>query len=103
MSNKSLGDYEPQHSSFKGGNNIQTATTNYNGVLITEYTFIPWNVFKNIKVWNVVDLVLPMNTVVENGKMDDLYYTEDGFGLPVFEDVDDALLFINEFKSSNNG
>ncbi len=95
--------FEPQNRYPIKGNEIQIATTNYKGVLITERTFFPWNPFKNIVVTYIVDLVLPMDTVVENGEMDDAYYTDEGFGLPVFSEkggciLEEVLKFIDQYK-----
>lgn len=91
--------FEPQSRHRMSGNELQIATTHYKGVHITERTFFPWNIFKNITVCYVLDLVLPIDTEVKGGKMDDAYYTEEGYGLPVFEELDDALEFIDKFRA----
>jgi hypothetical protein len=84
----------------QAGNEIQICETSYKGVHITERTFFPWNIFQNISVLYILDLVLPMETKVEGGEMSDVYYTDEGYGLPVFKDLDKATAFIDKYKSS---
>ena len=91
--------FEPELRVPQGGNETQIAYAMHKNIRITERTYIPWNIFKNIKVHYIVDLVLPMNTKVKGGEMSDVYYTEEGYGLPVFAELDDAFEFVDNFKS----
>jgi hypothetical protein len=80
------------------GNEIQVCSLPLpNNTKVIERTFIPYNIFKNITYYYVVDLVLPVSMtekVVEfNGRMADEYYTDEGYGMPEFKELEDAFKF----------
>jgi hypothetical protein len=81
-----------------GGYEIQRCKYNINDVIIFEETFFPINPFKNSVVFYIVDLVLPMKTIIENGEMSDCGYFEIGFGNPHFKNLTDAVEFIENYK-----
>lgn len=93
--------FNPETRHMSAGNEIQHCGTEYKGIKITEVTYFPFNIFINISTWYIVDLVLPMDTKVENGEMRDCYYTDEGYGLPVFDKLEDVIVFINKFKGIN--
>jgi len=91
--------FTPECRTRTGSNELQIANTQYRGVNIAERTFIPWNIFRKTVVQYVVDLQLPMDTEVKGGEMSQYYYTSEGYGLPVFDQLEDAVEFIDKFKS----
>jgi hypothetical protein len=91
-------EFEPQHRQTFGGNELQIATTSYKNVLITERTYIPYNWFKQIRVTFLVDHVIAENTVLKNGIINYNCYTEDGFGIPQFNELEHAIEYIDTIK-----
>lgn len=81
-----------------------------NNVMVYEETFFPYNIFKNIKTFQIVDLVCKITDNNEslikkyNGKLDqEIGYTENGYGLPVFEKMENAYNFaMNEKNNIHN-
>ncbi len=90
--------FEPISRSPSAGNELQCAETNYKGVRILEFTFFPWSPFKNISVWYMVDLVLPMGTIPS--LVADKYYTEEGFGVPEVKTIEQAIEVVENFKNN---
>jgi hypothetical protein len=93
--------FKPLTRYMSAGNEIQVCTTKYKGIEITERSFFPYNPFKNPVFWYIVDLVLPIETTTKNGVISDEYYTAPGYGLPVFNTLDDATAFIANFRRTN--
>ena len=94
-------EFTPECKEARGGRELQIATTKFKNVTIIERTHIPFNPFKNITVEYVLDLVLPISTMVKNGYMSESYYTAEGYGTPVFKnDLESAIEFINNFFNS---
>jgi hypothetical protein len=61
-----------------------------NGVYVMEDFVTPRNPFKKSFSLVVVSYTIPMDTKVDHAEVSDDYYTEDGFGVPVFRG-DDAM------------
>jgi hypothetical protein len=93
--------FRPETRHMSAGNEIQHCSTEYLNVGVTCVTYFPFNILINIYTWYIVDLVLPMDTKVEKGKMSACYYTDAGYGLPVFDELEDVIAFINKFKGIN--
>lgn len=97
--------YTPLHRWNKCGNETQTAMLILpNGTAIIEYTYIPWSIFESITTWYVMDIILPMeyeHVKQFNGNMSANYYTADGYGLPVFDRIEDLYNFNEFYKNSN--
>jgi hypothetical protein len=88
--------FTPVVSYMSHGDSIQLCETKYKGVKITQRTFFPYNIFKEPSDIFILDYILPLTQKVVNGEMSSNYYTEDGYGLPVFNKLEDSLNFINE-------
>jgi hypothetical protein len=61
-----------------------------NGVRVMEDFVTPRNPFKKSFSLVVVDYTVPMTTKIDHAEVSDDYYTEEGFGVPVFRG-DDAM------------
>jgi len=61
-----------------------------NGIHVMEDFITPHNVFKKSFSMVVVDYTVPMTTKIDHAEVSDDYYTEEGFGVPVFRG-DDAM------------
>jgi hypothetical protein len=93
--------FEPIKEWTSCGNRYQLCKTNIEGIKVTERTFFPWNFLKEPVQWYIVDLVLPMDTVVPNGDMCGDYYTDEGYGLPQFlSNLEFAFDFIMNYKKT---
>lgn len=90
--------WTPRARCVTAGNETQLAAATFMSVEITERTHFPFNIFKQISVLYIVDLVLPMDTPVEFGEMSDVFYTSEGYGLPVFKEIEHALAFIRNYR-----
>ena len=80
------------------GNQMQVASTKHKNVQIIERTFFPWNVFKKSSVHYMVDLVLPMGT---EPCLSEDYYTDEGFGVPVVDTLEEAVILAEKYLSLN--
>lgn len=89
--------FKPVNRFMSAGNEIQVCCTKYKGIGITERTFFPYISFKGPITWYVLDLVLPMTISPPNGIMNDNYYTDEGFGMPEFDKLEDACNFIKQY------
>lgn len=98
--------YIPLHRWNTFGSETQTAELILpNRVSVIEYTHIPWSIFKTMDIWYVMDLILPAdypNVTLFNGEMTYDYYTDEGYGLPTFKNLDDLYRF-NEFYKNSHG
>lgn len=97
-------EYTPLNRFTQHGNEIQFASVTVEGVEIFERIYFPYNFMKNISVLHIVQLILPLNNPYPlqfNGKMNyDLGYYEDGYGSPIFNELEDAVAFV-EFYNDN--
>lgn len=90
--------FEPVSRHMSGGNEIQHAKTSWRGIEIHERTFFPWSPFKEAKTWYIVDLIFPMDAMP---CITDAYYTDEGFGVPEVDTLEEAVAIIDNFKNSN--
>lgn len=88
-------EFEPVARCTTGGDEMQVARTFYKGIEIVERTFFPWNPFKKTSVHYMVDLVLPMGTL---DCLSDVYYTDEGYGVPEVKTLEEAISIIDNFK-----
>jgi hypothetical protein len=97
-------EFSPVNRYFSRGNETQICETKYKGVSINEWTHFPYSFFgdKEPITYYVVDLVLPMTTVVKGGEMSNYYYTEDGYGLAVIKTLEDTIEFIDKYSELKN-
>ena len=99
-----IAEYTPLNRFFSCGNEIQVCGLIFpNNIHVTERTFFPWNVFKNVTTYWVLDIVLPnkfKDKINEfGGELSDCYYTEEGYGMPEFKELEKAFDF-NEWYHS---
>lgn len=87
--------FEPVAKTTSGGNEMQVAKTIYKGIDVIERTFFPWNIFKKTSVHYMVDLVLPIGTIK---CLSEDFYTEEGYGVPVVNTLEEAIAIIDNFK-----
>ena len=87
--------FEPVTRTTSAGNEMQVAKTAYKGIEIIERTFFPWNPFKQISVHYMVDLVFPIGTLK---CLSEDFYTEEGYGVPVVDTLEEAIVIIDNFK-----
>lgn len=92
--------FEPLHNYMSSGKNIQICKTNHKDVDIYIRSVFPYNVFKEPYDVFTVDLVLPIQTEVENGCME-VYYHDEGYASPEFKTLVDSIRFINNYKKEN--
>ncbi len=90
--------FEPINRHMSCGNEIQLAKTNYRSIEIHERTFFPFNIFKETVVCYMVDLVFPIGTM---DCLTDVYYTDEGFGVPEVSTLEEAIAIIDKFKETN--
>lgn len=94
-------EFEPLNSFMSCGNNIQHCGCTVMKVHILWRTFFPWSIFKDPTDTFILDLILPMGTIVLNGWMDHVYEPE-GFGAPHFRKLEDAVEFIESFNEKQH-
>jgi hypothetical protein len=90
--------FKPEHKCLSGGDQLQICTTTYNNVNIYWFTKFYWNIFKAPLNIITVDLLLPINTVLKDGRMEE-GYCADGFGYPEFNTLEKAINFIDTFNN----
>lgn len=90
--------FKPEHEWSSSGDQLQTCTTMHNNVNISWLTKFYWNIFKAPLNVITVDLLLPIDTVLTDGRMEE-GYCENGFGYPVFDTLENAINFIDNYKS----
>ncbi len=91
-------EFEPIANYFSHGNQIQKCETKVQGIEILWTTFFPYNIFKDPADWFLVNLILPMDTVVIDGRLNPNYYTDEGFGMPEFDTLETAVNFIEQYQ-----
>ena len=80
----------------------QTSYANYKGVLIYEHIRAKGLLSDVLIQYHLAGLQYPISTKINNGVMIQ-WYEEDGFGHPMFENIEDMEYFIdNEMKELNN-
>jgi hypothetical protein len=87
--------FEPVTRTPQSGNEMQVAKTIYKGIEIIERTFFPWSPFERISVHYMVDLVFPIGTL---DCLSEDFYTEEGYGVPVINTIEEAMVIIDNFK-----
>lgn len=92
--------FEPRCKFMSAGNEHQRSVTHYKGIEIMEMVIFPWNIFKSPSFLYVVDLIIPNNTVIQNGIINSDMYTDEGFGYPQFEELEHAVEYIDKFKEN---
>jgi hypothetical protein len=90
--------FEPDYRIPKCGNEIQVCHTTYKGMKIYQETFFPHNFLKKPTDTFFLDLCLPMTTIVPNGEMCSYGYFEEGYGKPIFKEIEYAIEFIDNIK-----
>lgn len=93
--NRETLEFEPLANFYKGGRNVQICTTLYKNHNVQWKTISPFSPFKNSYDVVVVERIVPINSVIKNASISDVYYTEDGYGMPEFKNIDDALDYID--------
>lgn len=73
----------------------EVCTGEYKGIRITETYRNPRHWGKQPSTTYLVDLIFPMGMF---NCLDDRYYTPEGYGMPVFNNVEAAKEFINQYK-----
>jgi hypothetical protein len=102
---ESKAKYKPLNRFMSCGNEIQVCGLIFpHKVHVTERTFFPWNFMKSPSTYWVLDLILP-NSVADKvkefeGELTDKYYTDEGYGMPEFTDLEKAYQF-NEYYNEN--
>jgi hypothetical protein len=91
-------EYTPLNKFMNCGNEIQVCSLDLpNNTKVIERTFMPWNFLKEPTSSYVVDLVLPVSMTDKvkefNGRMAGEYYTDEGYGMPEFKDLENAFNF----------
>lgn len=90
--------FEPIISFCAGGKEIQRCSANYKGINIMWETAFPFNFFKKLYNHFVLDIIVKKDNKIKNGNVNCNYYTESGFGYPDFENLEDAINYIDSLK-----
>jgi hypothetical protein len=94
-------EFEPINRFMQAGNEIQVCKTNYMGIEILWRTFFPYNIFKDPIDQFSCDLLLPIDTVIENGSIEKegFYIDADSpVGVPVTNTLEAIIKVIQQFK-----
>ena len=84
------------------GVTLQTSYANYKGVLIYEHIKAKGLLSDVMIQYHLVGLHYPTSTKINNGTIIQ-WYEEDGFGHPMFENIEDVESFIDkDMKELNN-
>lgn len=98
-------EYKQEYKFVTHGTEIQICSLvlPYN-VKVFERTIFPWNFLKNPKTYYCLDIVLPVSyeksIVKYNGTFNTEYYTDEGYGLAEFNNLEDSFNF-NEWYNLN--
>ena len=68
----------------------------YKGIRITETYILPHHWGKKATTHYLIDLIFPMGTFE---CLNDGYYTPEGYGMPVFNKLEDAKAFIDDYRA----
>ena len=102
---ESKAEYTPLNRFWSCGTEIQVCGLIFpHKVHVTERIYFPWNFMKNPSTYWALDLIL-LNSVEDKvkefgGKLSDRYYTDEGYGMPEFTDLEKAFQF-NEYYNEN--
>ena len=89
-------EFEPIIKFNKFGNEIQRSKTTYKDIDILWEIYIPWNIFKDhIDTFMVDQIVSDSETIKNCDYINCDYYTETGFGYPIFKTLEHAIEYIN--------
>lgn len=97
--------FKKLHSYIQKGIETKVSSAKYKNIEITERISVPLynikNIFcnKKVKIEYHVDLIMHINTVPKNGIMT-TWYEQEGYGHPYFEDLQDAIDFINDYNNN---
>lgn len=97
-------EYIPLNKYTSSGNEIQVCSLifPYN-VKVYERTIFPWNFLKEPVTHWTIDLILPESFIDKikefNGELNDCYYTDKGFGMAEFNNLNDAFNFNEWYKN----
>jgi hypothetical protein len=97
-------EYTPLNRFMSCGTEIQVSSLMFpNNTRIIERTFFPWNIFKSSTTFWVLDLVLPVGMTDDvkkfDGVLSDNYYTDEGYGMPEFTNLNQAFDFNEHYHS----
>lgn len=91
---------KPVNKYMQHGNEIQICKVSFPyEVTLTERTFFPFFFLNPVVVIYIMDLVLPLMSECHDkikefgGDLETCYYTEDGYGMPEFNNLEDAWKF----------
>lgn len=90
--------FVPRNRFSSRGDDIQICETTYLNVIISDRTVFPRNVFRDPFDIYIVDLIVPADSEIENGTVNIDMYTDEGFGYPEFKTLEDAIIFVYNFK-----
>ena len=88
----------PEHRFTQSGNEIQIHTVDMLGIRVVNRTFFPYDVFKNISETYVPDIILTIDVEVPNGRISTCYYTEEGYGMPEFDNEEQSKRSIKVYN-----
>ena len=103
---ESQAEYTPCNRFMSCGNEIQICSLQLSDtVKLYERTFYPWNFLKEPTVYWTIDLVLPISFIDKikefNGILSDNFYTDENFGLPEFDKLENAFNFFQWYELNN--
>ena len=90
--------FVPKNRFSSRGDDIQICETTYLNVIISNRTIFPRNIFRDPFDIYIVDLIVPADYKIKNGTVNIDMYTDEGFGYPEFTTIEDAIVFIYNFK-----
>jgi hypothetical protein len=90
--------FEPVVDFMSSGNRIQRCEARYKGHGIMWQTYFPWNIFEDPTDSFMVDRVVSVDTPIRNAVINDTWYTEEGYGYPIFETLEHAVEYINKLE-----
>ena len=96
-------EFTPVNRFTQAGNEIQICKTSYMGIEIYWRTFYPYNIMKDPTDTFSCNLLLPIDTVIEGGKIEKegYYIDEDSpVGVPETDTLEAIIRVIQNFKSN---
>lgn len=96
-------EFIPVNRFTQAGNEIQICKTSYMGICIHWRTYFPYNIMKDPTDTFSCDLLLPIDTVIEGGKIakEGYYIDEDSpVGVPETDTLEAIIKVIQNFKSN---
>jgi hypothetical protein len=83
-----------------GRNTIRDFYTFPNGIPVMEDYVTPASPFRSSFSRIVVSYIVPIDTVIEGAEVSGDYYTEEGYGVPVFSDMEKAFNYAHSLKGN---